>query len=76
MRWLPSGVWEIPAASASLRERWAAIAPDLAGHVAAVGYDADSGRLTLCPESTLGDEAAPGGYRRNSLTWVLRRFLV
>ncbi|MCX5355612.1 DciA family protein [Streptomyces mirabilis] len=44
--------WELPAAGASLRKRWTAIAPDLAGHVAAVGYDADSGRLTLCPEST------------------------
>lgn len=43
--------WELPAAGASLRDRWAAIAPDLAGHVAAVGYDADSGRLSLCPES-------------------------
>ncbi|MFE6904114.1 DciA family protein [Streptomyces sp. NPDC057717] len=32
-------------------ERWAAIAPELAGHVAAVSYDADSGQLTLCPES-------------------------
>ena len=43
--------WELPAAGAKLRERWAAIAPELAGHVAAVGYDADSGRLTVCPES-------------------------
>ncbi|GHD76249.1 hypothetical protein GCM10010317_092310 [Streptomyces mirabilis] len=43
--------WELPAAGASLRERWAAIAPDFAGHVGAVGYDADSGRLTVCPES-------------------------
>uniref|UniRef100_UPI002F918E13 DciA family protein n=1 Tax=Streptomyces sp. NBC_01562 TaxID=2975879 RepID=UPI002F918E13 len=43
--------WELPAAGASLRERWAAIAPELAGHVAAVGYDADSGQLTVCPES-------------------------
>lgn len=43
--------WELPAAGASLRERWAAIAPEFAGHVAAVGYDADSGRLTVCPES-------------------------
>ncbi|MEU7377825.1 DciA family protein [Streptomyces albidoflavus] len=25
--------------------------PELAGHVAAVSYDADSGRLTVCPES-------------------------
>ncbi|MFF5147881.1 DUF721 domain-containing protein [Streptomyces sp. NPDC013157] len=43
--------WELPAAGATLRERWAAIAPEFAGHVAAVGYDADSGRLTVCPES-------------------------
>ncbi|MFD4577275.1 DUF721 domain-containing protein [Streptomyces sp. NPDC058417] len=43
--------WELPAAGASLRARWEAIAPDFAGHVAAVGYDADSGRLTVCPES-------------------------
>ncbi|NEA46836.1 DUF721 domain-containing protein [Streptomyces sp. SID10815] len=44
--------WELPAAGAMLRERWAAIAPELAGHVAAVGYDADTGRLTVCPESS------------------------
>lgn len=43
--------WELPAAGASLCERWEAIAPEFAGHVAAVGYDADSGRLTVCPES-------------------------
>lgn len=43
--------WELPAAGATLRERWAAIAPELVGHVAAVAYDADSGRLTVCPES-------------------------
>lgn len=43
--------WELPAAGATLRDRWAAIAPELAGHVAAVSYDADSGRLTVCPES-------------------------
>ncbi|MGW6795036.1 DciA family protein [Streptomyces chartreusis] len=43
--------WELPAAGATLRERWAAIAPELAGHVAAVSYDADSGQLTVCPES-------------------------
>ncbi|MGA5564336.1 DUF721 domain-containing protein [Streptomyces platensis] len=29
-----------------------AIAPELAGHVAAVGYDAGTGRLTVCPESS------------------------
>ncbi|MFK0182375.1 DciA family protein [Streptomyces xanthochromogenes] len=44
--------WELPAAGATLRERWAAIAPELAGHVVAVGFDADSGRLTVCPESS------------------------
>ncbi|MEU4729615.1 DciA family protein [Streptomyces sp. NPDC023588] len=44
--------WDIPTAGASLCERWAALAPDLAGHVTAVGFDPDSGRLTLCPEST------------------------
>ncbi|MFE7046525.1 DciA family protein, partial [Streptomyces atratus] len=44
--------WEIPAAGATLRERWLAIAPELAGHVAAVAFDADSGRLTVCPESS------------------------
>ncbi|MFI1568341.1 DciA family protein [Streptomyces sp. NPDC020490] len=43
--------WELPAAGATLRERWAAIAPELAGHVAAVSYDPDSGQLTVCPES-------------------------
>ncbi|MGA4960362.1 DciA family protein [Streptomyces lavendulocolor] len=45
-------VWELPAAGATLRERWAAIAPELAGHVAAVSFDPDSCRLTVCPEST------------------------
>jgi predicted nucleic acid-binding Zn ribbon protein len=44
--------WELPAAGATLRERWAAIAPELAGHVAAVSYDPDAGQLTVCPEST------------------------
>lgn len=44
--------WTLPTAAASLRERWAAIAPELAGHVAAVAFDPDSGRLTVCPESS------------------------
>ncbi|MFF2927185.1 DUF721 domain-containing protein [Streptomyces celluloflavus] len=44
--------WELPAAGASLRDRWAAIAPEPAGHVAAVSYDPGSGRLTVCPESS------------------------
>jgi hypothetical protein len=43
--------WELPAAGATLRQRWEAITPELAGRVVAVGYDADSGRLTVCPES-------------------------
>src|SRR5690606_17260405 len=43
--------WELPAAGATLRERRAAIAPELAGHVAAIAFDADSGRLTVHPES-------------------------
>ncbi|ASY37040.1 MULTISPECIES: DciA family protein [unclassified Streptomyces] len=43
--------WELPAAGATLRERWAVIAPDLAENVAAVGYDADTGCLTLSPRS-------------------------
>ncbi|WP_052714032.1 DUF721 domain-containing protein [Streptomyces katrae] len=44
--------WELPAVGATLRERWAAIAPELAGHVATVALDTDSGRLTVCPESS------------------------
>ncbi|MEU9233555.1 DciA family protein [Streptomyces subrutilus] len=43
--------WETPTAGASLCERWAALAPDLAEHVAAVGYDAERGELTLRPDS-------------------------
>ncbi|MFJ6054717.1 DciA family protein [Streptomyces sp. NPDC092307] len=43
--------WDIPAAGAGLCERWAALAPDLAEHVAAVGYDAERGELTLRPDS-------------------------
>ncbi|MFF3177959.1 DUF721 domain-containing protein [Streptomyces sp. NPDC057900] len=44
--------WTLPAAGATLRQRWAAIAPELAGHVAAVAYAQDSGQLTVCPESS------------------------
>ncbi|MER5781300.1 DUF721 domain-containing protein [Streptomyces mobaraensis] len=43
--------WDLPTAGATLRERWTAIAPDLADHVTAVGYNADSGRLTVQPDS-------------------------
>ncbi|MET9077872.1 DciA family protein [Streptomyces sp. NPDC004232] len=53
--------WELPAVGATLRERWAVIAPQLAGHVAAIGYDADSGQLTVRPESSAW---ATKGHRR------------
>ncbi|MEU1516261.1 DUF721 domain-containing protein [Streptomyces sp. NPDC005811] len=49
---LTERTWELPAAGATLRERWEAIAPELVGHVFAVGYDPDSGQLTVCPESS------------------------
>ncbi|WP_329167309.1 DciA family protein [Streptomyces sp. NBC_01717] len=48
---LTERAWEVPAAGASLRQRWAAIAPELARHVTAVSYDPDSGQFTVCPES-------------------------
>ncbi|WP_331739633.1 DciA family protein (plasmid) [Streptomyces goshikiensis] len=44
--------WDLPAADADLCERWTALAPDLADHVAAVRYDAERGELTLRPDST------------------------
>ncbi|MEU3657633.1 DciA family protein [Streptomyces sp. NPDC032161] len=43
--------WKLPAAGATLRERWTAIAADPTGHVAAVAFDADAGRLAPRPES-------------------------
>ncbi|WP_274918076.1 hypothetical protein [Streptomyces sp. WZ-12] len=43
--------WELPAAGTSLRERWAAIAPELARHGAAVRDDAGVDQPTLCLES-------------------------
>lgn len=43
--------WEVPAAGGSLLQQWPAIAPDLAPHVRAVGFDADGGRLDLLPDS-------------------------
>ncbi|MFI0742682.1 DciA family protein [Streptomyces sp. NPDC021100] len=43
--------WDLPTAGATLRERWTVIAPELAEHVAAVGYDAASGQLTVQPDS-------------------------
>jgi hypothetical protein len=43
--------WEVPAAGGTVLQQWPAIAPDLAPHVRAVGFDADSGRLDLLPDS-------------------------
>ena len=43
--------WEVPAAGGSVLQQWPAIAPDLAPHVQAVGFDADHGRLDLLPDS-------------------------
>ncbi|MFE9637254.1 DciA family protein [Streptomyces sp. NPDC006463] len=43
--------WDLPTAGAGLCERWTALAPELAEHVAAVGYDAERGELTLRPDS-------------------------
>ncbi|MEV0039590.1 hypothetical protein [Streptomyces sp. NPDC050804] len=40
---LANAAVEVPAAGATLRERWVAIAPELAGHVVIVGFDQDSG---------------------------------
>lgn len=43
--------WEVPAACGTVLQQWPAIAPDLAPHVKAVGFDADQGRLNLLPDS-------------------------
>jgi hypothetical protein len=43
--------WEVPAAGGTVLQQWPAIAPDLAPHVHAVGFDADTGRLDLLPDS-------------------------
>ncbi|NUV30813.1 MULTISPECIES: DciA family protein [Streptomyces] len=44
--------WDLPAAAGTLRDRWATIAPQLAEHVAATGYNPKTGTLTLCPDSS------------------------
>ncbi|NUU20911.1 MAG: DUF721 domain-containing protein [Streptomycetaceae bacterium] len=49
---LAAHAWELPAAGGGLLERWPSIAPDLAPHVAAVGFDAPTGRLDLRPSSS------------------------
>ncbi|WNI20263.1 DUF721 domain-containing protein [Actinacidiphila sp. ITFR-21] len=43
--------WEVPAAGGTVLQQWPAIAPDLAPHVKAVAFDADTGRLDLLPDS-------------------------
>jgi predicted nucleic acid-binding Zn ribbon protein len=43
--------WETPAAGGTVLQQWPAIAPDLAPHVKAVGFDAEHGRLDLLPDS-------------------------
>ncbi|WP_405656966.1 DciA family protein [Streptomyces sp. RK9] len=43
---------ELPAVGATLREWRVVIAPELAGHIAAVSYLADTGQLTVCPASS------------------------
>jgi hypothetical protein len=43
--------WEVPAAGGTVLQQWPAIAPDLAPHVRAVGFDAEGGRLDLLPDS-------------------------
>jgi predicted nucleic acid-binding Zn ribbon protein len=43
--------WEVPAAGGTVLHQWPAIAPELAPHVRAVGFGADSGRLDLLPDS-------------------------
>ncbi|MFF3518174.1 hypothetical protein [Streptomyces sp. NPDC002573] len=50
--------WELPAAGGTLRERWAAIAPELAGHVAAVAFAPDSAGSPCARSRRLGDEDA------------------
>ncbi|MFK4071939.1 hypothetical protein [Streptomyces sp. NPDC029674] len=39
--------WELPAAGTTLRERWEACVSALAGHVAAVSYDAEPDGIAL-----------------------------
>ncbi|SHN26840.1 DciA family protein [Actinacidiphila paucisporea] len=43
--------WEVPAVGGSVLQQWPDIAPDLAPHVQAVGFDAEQGRLDLLPDS-------------------------
>ena len=75
------GAWAVPVAGGSVLDMWPTIAPpELAGHVQAVAFDSDSGRLQLRPESAsyaaalrlqspallrrIAEHAAPGMVRQ------------
>ncbi|MFJ4858618.1 DciA family protein [Streptomyces sp. NPDC088730] len=43
--------WDVPVAGGRLSDRWATIAPHLAGHVQPAGFDVDTGELLLHADS-------------------------
>ncbi|MCX4971034.1 DUF721 domain-containing protein [Streptomyces sp. NBC_00654] len=43
--------WDVPVAGGRLSDRWATIAPHLAGHVQPAGFDTDTGELLLHADS-------------------------
>lgn len=43
--------WDVPVAGGRLSDRWATIAPHLAGHVQPAGFDPDTGELLLHADS-------------------------
>ncbi|MCX5216188.1 DciA family protein [Kitasatospora sp. NBC_00240] len=43
--------WDVPAAGGSILDQWPTIAPELAPHAAAVGFDARTGQLEIRPSS-------------------------
>lgn len=60
--------YEVPAAGGSVIDQWPAIAPELAGKVAAVGFDPESGCLSLRPAT-----AAYGAQMRLSQRQMVAR---
>lgn len=48
-RLMDDHAWEAPAAGGSVMDQWPSLAPELAGKVAAVGFDAATGTLHLRP---------------------------
>ncbi|WP_042370520.1 DciA family protein [Streptacidiphilus neutrinimicus] len=50
-RLIAERAWDLPVAGGTVVDAWPRIAPDLADHVTAVGYDPDSGTLDLRPTS-------------------------